>query len=130
MLTIYDTFHLVTCKDGFLMVSTKKIEDPFVIIKNNKFGFFVIHAGEANYNIRWHVNNIDLIDLTKMVTYHVEVAGSSHWAVAIPYFGMEVDPNSLYAFTDISVQKKFSASDFPEHFETFGSLSVITGFPE
>lgn len=130
MLTIYDTFHLVTCEDGFLMVSTKKIEDPFVIVKNNKLGFFVIHAGDTNYNIRWHIKNTDLLDLTRMITYHVEVANSSHWAVAIPYKGMEVDPNALYAFTNISVQKRFSINDFPENFETYGSLSVITGFPE
>jgi hypothetical protein len=50
--------------------------------------------------------------------------------VAIPYCGMEVDPNSLYTFTDISVQKRFSINDFPENFETYSSLSVITGFPE
>ena len=130
MLTIYKTFHLVTCKEGLLMVSIKNTENPFVIIKNNKLGFFIMHAGETNYNIQWQLKNIDLLDLTKMVTYHVEVGDSSHWAVTIPYKGMEVDPNALYAFTDISVQKKFAANDFPERFETFGSLSVITGFPE
>jgi hypothetical protein len=112
------------------MVSIKNTENPFVIIKNNQLGFFVIHAGETNYNIRWQVKSIDLLDLTKMVTYHVEVGDSSHWAITIPYKGMEVDPNALYAFTDISVQKKFSAKDFPEEFETYGSLSIITGFPE
>ena len=130
MLTIYKTFHLVTCKEGFLMVSIKNTENQFVIIKNNKLGFFIMHAGETNYNIQWQVKNIQLLDLTKMVTYHVEVGDSSHWAVTIPSKGMEVDPNALYAFTDISIQKKFGANDFPERFETFSSLSVITGFPE
>jgi hypothetical protein len=130
MLTIYETFHLVTSNDGIFMISTKKIDDPFVIVKNNTLGFFIIHAGHTNYNIREMVKNIDLLDLANIVTYYVERDNSSHWAVAIPYKGMEVQPNKLADFTSISVQKKFSAKDFPENFESYASLSIITGFPE
>lgn len=129
MLTIYDTFHLVTSKDGILLVSIKKIDYPFTIVKNSRLNFLIMHAGEVNYDASSHFNK-DLLDITSMVTYHVEVANSSHWAVAIPYQGMTLDPNALYAFTYIGIQKQFTANDFPTNFETYGSLSIVTGFPE
>jgi len=130
MTTIYDTFHLVTCDDGILLVSLKKTDYPFIIVKNEKFGFIIMHAGEVNYQCRWQVRNMDQLDLTSMVTYYVEVADSAHWAVAIPYKGMTVVPTALYAFSGISVQKQFTAGDFPVNFDTYGSLAIVTGFPE
>jgi len=129
MLKIYDTFHLVTSKDGILLVSIKKTDYPFTIVKNSRLNFLIMHAGEVNYDASSHFNK-DLLDITSMVTYHVEVANSSHWAVAIPYQGMTLDPNALYAFTYIGIQKQFTVYDFPAEFETYGSLSIVTGFAE
>jgi hypothetical protein len=130
MLTIYNSFHLVTCNDGVLLVSTKKIDDPFVIVLNDNLGFFIIHGGKTNYDIRFQVKDYSNLDLTNMITYHVEIADSSHWALAIPYKGLQIVPESLYAFSSISIQKKFSVADFPASFSSYGSLAVITGFPE
>jgi hypothetical protein len=130
MLTVYDTFHLVTSPDGILLVSTKSLKDPFVIVKNEKLGFFVIHAGQANYDVRFEVKNPSELDLCQMTCYWVAIAEHNHWSIAIPYKHRTLDPNALYAFTSISIQKQFSENDFPEHFEAYGSLSIITGFVE
>ncbi len=130
MLTVYNTFHLITCDDGILMVSVKSTDHPFIIVNNKLLGFLVIHAGEENYNVRYRVKSPSMLDMTKMVTYHAEVGGYSHWAVSIPYFDKVVDPHSLYAFSDLSIQKKFNAQDFPEGFKNFNSLAIITGIPE
>lgn len=130
MLTIYNTFHLVTCEDGILMVSVKSTNHPFIIINNNLLGFLVIHAGEENYDVKYQIKGSKLLDLNKMTTYLAEVADRSHWAVAIPYQGKTVDPESLYAFSSISVQKQFSEDDFPNRFNSYNSLAIITGIPE
>ena len=130
MLTIYNTFHLVTCEDGILMVSVKSTNHPFIIVNNNRLGLLVIHAGEENYDVNYQIKGSKLLDMTKMITYYTEVADQSHWAVAIPYFGKKLDPNALYAFSSIDVQKQFSEKDFPSYFNDFNNLAIITGFPE
>lgn len=130
MLTIYNTFHLVTCDDGILLVSVKSTSHPFVIINNELLGFLVFHAGEENYDVRYQVKSAKSLDFTKMKTYHVDVADSSHWAVSIPYNGKSVDPQSLYAFTSFSIHKEFSEKDFPHEFRNYTNLAVVTGFPE
>ena len=130
MLTIYNTFHLVTCEDGILMVSVKSTNHPFIIVNNNRLGLMVIHAGEENYDIKYQLKGAKLLDMTKITTYLVEVADRSHWAVTIPYYGKIVDPNSLYAFSSIDVQKQFSEKDLPSSFNTYNSLAIITGIPE
>ena len=131
MIKIYDTFHLVTSNDGILLVSIKNTDYPFFIVKNSKLNFLIMHAGEVNYNASSHFNK-DLLDINCMITYNVEVAysDSSHWAVAIPYKGMTLDPKALYAFTYIGIQKQFTVYDFPAEFDTYGSLSIVTGFCE
>jgi hypothetical protein len=130
MLTIYDTFHLVTCEDGILMVSTKSTDHPFIIINNALLGFLVIHAGEENYNVRYKIKSSKLLEMNKITTYYTEVEDSSHWAVAIPYQGKTVDPNTLYAFSSLSIQKQFSEKDLPDSFNNYNSLAIITGIPE
>lgn len=130
MLTIYNTFHLVTCENGILMVSVKSTNHPFIIVNNNRLGLLVIHAGEENYDVNYQIKGSKLLDMTKMITYYTEVADQSHWAVAIPYFGKKLDPNALYAFSSIDVQKQFSEKDFPSYFNDFNNLAIITGFPE
>jgi len=130
MLTIYNTFHLVTCEDGILMVSTKSTDHPFIIIHNTMLDLVIIHAGEENYDVRNQVKWSKLLDVTKMTTYYAEVADQSHWAVTIPYEGKIVEPNALYSFTDLSIHKQFSEKDLPSSFNTYNSLAIITGIPE
>lgn len=130
MLTIYNTFHLVTCDDGILLVSVKSTSHPFVIINNELLGFLVFHAGEENYDVRYQVKSAKSLDFTKMKTYLVDVADSSHWAVSIPYNGKSVDPQSLNAFTSLNIHKEFSEKDFPHEFRNYTNLAVVTGFPE
>ncbi|MFZ4798547.1 MAG: hypothetical protein ACOYMA_13705 [Bacteroidia bacterium] len=130
MLTIYNTFHLVTSNDGILLVSTKNTDYPFVIMKNNKMGLVVMHYNEVNYDLRMRVKKIEELDLSNMVLYHVCIGEPSFWAVTIPYFSKVVDPNSLYAFTDISIHKSFENKDFPLKMDEYSSLAVVTGFPE
>jgi hypothetical protein len=113
-----------------LMVSVKSINHPFIIINNKLLGLVIIHAGEENYDVRYNVKSPSMLDMTKMKTYHVDVAGYSHWAVSIPYIDKEVDPHSLYAFSDLSIQKEFTQEDFPDGFQNFNSLAIITGIPE
>ena len=43
---------------------------------------------------------------------------------------MTLDPKALYAFTYIGIQKQFTVYDFPAEFDTYGSLSIVTGFCE
>jgi hypothetical protein len=112
------------------MVSVKNTNHPFIIINNNMLGFLIIHAGEENYDVKYQIKGAKLLDMTKMTTYYTEVADQSHWAVAIPYYGKTVDPNSLYAFSSISIKKQFSERDFPSHFNDFNNLAIITGIPE
>ena len=130
MLTIYNTFHLVTCDDGILMVSTKSTDHPFILINNTMLGFVIIHAGEENWSVRSQVNGSKLLDMSKMTTYHAEVADQSHWAVTIPYQGKTVEPNALYAFSYLSIHKQFSEKDFPNSFTSYNNLAIITGIPE
>ena len=130
MLTIYNTFHLVTCEDGILMVSTKSTDHPFIIIHNTMLDLVIIHAGEENYDVRNQVKWSKLLDVTKMTTYYAEVADQSHWAVTIHYEGKIVEPNALYSFTDLSIHKQFSEKDLPSSFNTYNSLAIITGIPE
>jgi hypothetical protein len=68
--------------------------------------------------------------MNKITTYYAEVEDSSHWAVAIPYQGKTVDPNTLYAFSSLSIQKQFSEKDLPDSFNNYNSLAIITGIPE
>lgn len=130
MLTIYDTFHLITCDDGILMVSVKGTNHPFIIVNNKLLGLVIIHAGEENYDVRYNVKSPSMLNITKMKTYLAEIAGSSHWAVCIPYKEKELDPHSLYAFSDLSLQKEFTNQDFPDGFQNFNHLAIITGIPE
>ena len=130
MLTIYNTFHLVTCNDGILMVSTKNTDHPFIFTNNSKFGFVISHAGEVNWGVRYRIKESKLLDMTKMTTYLASVAGNSHWAVAIPYHGKIIDPHALYAFSSLSIQKQFSHEDFPNSFYEYKSLAIITGICE
>ncbi len=130
MLTIYDTFHLITCDDGILMVSVKSTDHPFIIINNKLLGFVVIHAGEENYNTRNSIKSPHMLEMTRMKTYHAEIANHSHWAISIPYFGKEINPHALYAFSNLSLHKTFTSMDFPEGFHNFNSLAIITGIPE
>ena len=130
MLTIYNTFHLVTCNDGILMVSTKNTDHPFIFTNNSKFGFVISHAGEVNWGVRYRIKESKLLDMTKMTTYLASVAGNSHWAVAIPYHGKIIDPHALYAFSSLSIQKQFSHEDFPNSFYDYKSLAIITGICE
>lgn len=130
MLKIYNTFHLVTSEDGILMVSLKSTDHPFIIVNNYKLGLLVFHAGEENYNLRYNLKDANLLNMAKMTTYFVDIEDKSHWAVAIPYQGKTIDPNSLYTFSSISVQKQFTDDDFPYRFENYDSLAIITGIPE
>lgn len=130
MLIIYDTFHLVTCDDGILMVSTKSTDHPFIIINNTMLGFVVIHAGEVNWSVRNQIKESELLDMTKMTTYYASVADNSHWAVTIPYQGKTVDPNALYAFSCLSIHKQFNHLDFPDSLYKYNNLAIITGIPE
>lgn len=130
MLTIYNTFHLVTCEDGILMVSTKSTNHPFVLINNISLGLIVIHAGEENMDLRYQVKSVKSLDMTKMKTYYVEVADMSHWAISIPYEGKVVVPHALYAFSYLDIHKEFSEKDFPHEFRNYKNLAVVTGFPE
>ncbi len=130
MLKIYKTFHLVTSEDGILMVSVKSTSHPFVIINNDLLGLVIFHAGEENYDVRYQVKDANSLDLTKMKTYYVDVANSSHWAVTIPYQGKIVDPEALYAFTSLNIHKEFSKKDFPNDLFSYNNLAIVTGFPE
>ena len=130
MLIIYNTFHLVTCDDGILMVSTKSTDHPFIIINNTMLGFVVIHAGEENWSVRSQINGSKLLDMSKMTTYYAEVADQSHWAVTIPYEGKIVEPNALYAFSCLSIHKQFNHLDFPDSLYKYNNLAIITGICE
>jgi hypothetical protein len=130
MLIIYDTFHLVTCEDGILMVSTKSSDHPFIFTNNSKFGFVISHAGEVNWGVRYKIKESELLDMTKMTTYLAGVAGNSHWAVAIPYQGKTINPHALYNFEGLDVYKQFSHEDFPNSFYEYRNLAIITGICE
>jgi hypothetical protein len=130
MIIFYNTFHLVKCDEGILMVSVKSTDHPFIIINNDVFGLLVFHAGDENYDVRRQIVNADTLDMTKMITYHAEVEYTSHWAISIPYEGKVVKPHLLYAFTNLSIHKEFSENDFPKEFRSYKNLAVVTGFPE
>jgi hypothetical protein len=98
------------------MVSTKSTDHPFIFTNNSKFGFVISHAGEVNWGVRNQIKNYENLEMNKMTTYYAEVADNSHWAVTIPYQGKTVDPNALYAFSSLSIQKQFSHEDFPNFF--------------
>ena len=129
MLKIYDTFHSVTCEDGILLVSTKSTDYPFIIVKNDRIGFTIHHEREINYDVRF-TKNINSLDLESMVLYMGDIGEHTHWVLAIPYLGKTVDPNSLYAFNSLDVSKKFSKTDFPINWQSFGSLAIVAGYPE
>jgi len=130
MIIIYDTFHLVTCEDGILIVSTKSTDHPFIFTKNSMLGFVVIHAGEENWSVRNQIKNYENLEMNKMTTYYAEIADKSHWAVTIPYQGKTVAPNALYAFSSLSIHKQFSHLDLPDSFNKYNNLAIITGIPE
>ncbi len=130
MLTIFKTFHLVTSNDGILLVSTENTDHPFIIANNKLMGFIVFHAGDANFEIRYKVENEELLDMNRMKTYMADIGDSSHWVVSIPYEGKEVDPSSLYAFTRIYLMSDYFQHNFPENFRQYNNLAVITGIPE
>ena len=65
-----------------------------------------------------------------MVLYMGDIGEHTHWVLAIPYLGKTVDPNSLYAFNSLGVSKIFSKSDFPNNWQSFGSLAIVAGYPE
>ena len=125
----HNTFDSVTCEEGILLVSTKSTDYPFIIVKNDRIGFTIHHEREINYDLRF-IKNINSLDLESMVLYTGDVAGHSRWVLAIPYLGRTVDPNSLYKLEYLSVSKTFSKSDFPNNWQSFGSLAIVAGYPE
>jgi hypothetical protein len=130
MKTTYKTFHLITSSDGILLVSKKSTDHPFIIVNNDLLGLVIFHAGEENYSARLEVKNMELLDFTCMTTYYTVVQDSSHWAVSIPYRGRIINPKALFGFSEISTHKCFSADDFPNRFNAYKNLAVITGIQE
>ena len=136
----FKTFLLIKNENGILLISKLNTSYQFYVIANHNFGFVVSHGGETEY-LRYEINFEDL-DLTNMVTYHASdrTNPSSFWSVAIPFGKNEnyfIDNDKLHFelsrfhdFDEISIHKEFSANEFPFQLERYGSLSIVTGFPE
>lgn len=134
------TFLLIKNENGLLLISKLNTSYQFYIVANNKFGLVISHGGETEY-LRSEINFEDL-DLSNMVTYYASdrTNPSSFWSVAIPFFKNEyffINKDKLnfglsryHDFDEISIHKEFSVNEFPFQFERYGSLSIVTGFPE
>ena len=68
--------------------------------------------------------------MSQITNYLINISDSYHWTVTIPNYEKKVDPNSLYAFSSIDVQKRFSKKDLTCYYNTYNSLAIITGIPE
>jgi len=125
----YQTFILVTSKDGILLVSKRTTSDLFILICNRRMGFVVQHDYETNYLVRGHVD-YNSLDLQKAVTYYATNNDSSFWVVAIPFYGVsDFDPMNFYKFSSLSVHYEMKGK-IPNNFLDYLSLAIYTGVPE
>jgi hypothetical protein len=126
----YKNFDAVITSEGVVIVSKMGVDYPIVILNNQSFRFVVYLADEVNFSLQYVVD-ADMLDLTAMTTYGVEIDGKSTWAVAIPYRGNSLEIDRFFNDENkVYVNKQFKAGDIPSSIYGNMNLAIITGFCE
>jgi hypothetical protein len=126
----YKNFNAVITSDGLMIVSRMGIDYPIVILNNRSFRFVVYLSDEVNFSLQYEVDS-EMLDLTAMITYGVEIYGKSTWAVAIPYRGNSLEVSNFFNEENMPyVNKRFNSAEIPPSFYGYMNLAIITGFCE